>query len=174
MKVENYTIKKSSFLSLEKDSGIIVREMLKNDNLKKLLFYQDAHCLELPNISQKDTLSLVNKQIRLVPKVMTDKEFFSYVIINFDNFVPNGENPQFRDNVITFDIICHFDYWNLGDFRLRPYKIAGEIDAMFNNKHLTGIGTLQFLSCSQVVLNSELAGLTLNYQAIHGEEDKVE
>ena len=172
MKIENYEFKKSSFLSLEKDAGMIVQKMLKNEDLKKLLFYQDENCLKMPDISKKDTLGLINKQIRLVPKVTVDKECFSYVILSFDNFTPNATNPEFRDNIISFDILCHFDHWNLGDFQLRPYKIAGEIDSMFNGKHLTGIGELEFLGANQLVLNDELAGLTLMYSAIHGEEDK--
>jgi hypothetical protein len=55
---------------------------------------------------------------------------------------------------------------------LRPYKIAAEIDSMFNNKHLTGIGKLEFLGANQMILTDEFAGLCLMYQAIHGEEDK--
>jgi len=49
--------------------------------------------------------------------------------------------------------LCHPDHWNLGNFQLRPYKIAGYIDAIFNNSKLTGIGTLQFLGCNNLVLN---------------------
>ncbi len=45
MKIENYKIPKSSFLSLEKDCAIIVNKMLYNDNLKKLLFYAVSHSL---------------------------------------------------------------------------------------------------------------------------------
>jgi hypothetical protein len=58
------------------------------------------------------------------------------------------------------------------DFELRPYKIAAEIDSMFNNKHLTGIGKLEFLGANQMILTDEYAGLCVMYQAIHGEEDK--
>ena len=39
---------------------------------------------------------------------------------------------------------------------------------MFNNKRLTGIGTLQFLGANQIVLSDEFAGLSLMYEAIHG------
>jgi hypothetical protein len=77
-----------------------------------------------------------------------DSSVLNYVIISFDNFVPNANNPEFRDNIVSFDIVCHFDQWNLGDFKLRPYKIAAEIDTLFNDKHLTGIGTLQFLGAN--------------------------
>ena len=89
------------------------------------------------------------------------------------NFVENANNPEFRDNIISFDIVCHFDQWQLEDFELRPYRIAAEIDSMFNDKHLTGIGSLQFLGANQIVINNEFAGLTLMYSAIHGGEDKV-
>jgi hypothetical protein len=58
------------------------------------------------------------------------------------------------------------------DFELRPYKIAAEIDTMFNDKRLTGIGTLKFLGMTQMVLTDEFAGLCLLYNAVHGEEDK--
>ena len=174
MKIDNYEFKKSSFLSLEKDAGLIVQKMLKNEDLKKLLYYQDEHCLKLPNISSKETLSLINKQIRLVPKIEVDAECHSYIIIRFNNFVSNDTNPEFRDNLIEFIILCHYDNWNLGDFQLRPYKIAGEIDSMFNNKHLTGIGHLNFFGASQLTLNDELGGLVISYEAIHGEEDKIE
>jgi hypothetical protein len=76
-----------------------------------------------------------------------DGSVLSYIIINFKNFTPS-ENPEFRDNIIEFDIICHFDQWQLEDFALRPYKIAAEIDSMFNNTHLTGIGELQFVGAT--------------------------
>ena len=43
---------------------------------------------------------------------------------------------------------------------------------MFNGKHLTGIGELEFIAANQVVLTDEFAGLCLMYRAVHGEEDK--
>jgi len=57
---------------------------------------------------------------------------------------------------------------------LRPYRIAAELDDMFNNKHLTGIGTVQFsISSHMVVVNDEFVALRLTYSTIHGGEDKV-
>jgi hypothetical protein len=54
---------------------------------------------------------------------------------------------------------------------LRPYKIAAEIDTMFNGKSLTGIGELEFMGANQIVLTDEFAGLCLMYRAVHGGED---
>ena len=172
MKIVNYEFPHSSFLSVEKDMEIITNKFFKNDRLKKLLYYTTKNALDEKNIGEEETYALFGKNIKIVPKLQIDKEVLNYIIIGFDNFIPNTENPEFRDNIISFDIICHFDQWQLDGFQLRPYKIAAEIDSMFNNKHLTGIGTLQFLGANQLIINDEFAGIGLMYQAIHGEEDK--
>ena len=55
---------------------------------------------------------------------------------------------------------------------MRPYRIAAEIDTMFNDQKLTGIGTLQFLGAANINVNDEFSGITIFYAAIHGDEDK--
>lgn len=173
MKIKGYEFPKSSFLSLEKDLGVIVRKMLSNNNLKKLLYYTDKNCLSLPNLDEKQTLELIDKHIQIEPKQEIDKDAHSYIYIVFDDFVPNANNPQFRNNLIIFNIVCHFDDWNLGDFQLRPYKIAGEIDSMFNGQNEFGIGEFQLVGGEQIVISDEFGGITLVYMVIHGNEDKV-
>ena len=171
MIIKNYTIPHSSFMAVEKDLNIITTWMMKNKNLCKMLYYTDRDALDRPALTEDQRLGLFGKQIKIVPKIYVDGSVLAYVIISFDNFTPS-ENPQFRDNIITFDVICHFGQWHLKDFQLRPYRIAAEIDSMFDNQHLTGIGELHFMGASQIILNDEFAGLTLMYQAIHGGEDK--
>lgn len=163
---------KSSFLAMEKDLNLIADKFLKNNRLKKLLYYTTNNALNEKNLSEDESYALLNKNIKIVPKLQIDGAVLNYVIINFDNFTPNATNPEFRDSVIIFDIVCHFDQWQLKDFQLRPYKIAAEIDSMLDNQHLTGIGNLQFISANQIVLNDEFAGLALMYQVINGEEDQ--
>jgi hypothetical protein len=169
--VKKMPLAKSSFLSTEKDMNLIVSAILKNERLKRLLHYTTRDALNRKNLTEDESLELFGKNIKLVPKLSVDNSVLNYLIISFDNFTPS-ENPEFRDNIIEFDIICHFDQWQLQDFALRPYKIAGEIDSMFNGKHLTGIGELNFLGMNQMILTDEFAGLCLMYSAVHGEEDK--
>ena len=171
MRIDGYHIPKSSFLSMEKDTGIIINEILKNNRLKKLLYYTTSDAMEKPNLTEDESLSLLGTNIKIVPKLYVDSSVLNYILINFDNFTPS-ENPEFRDNTIEFDIICHFDQWNLRDYALRPYKIAGEIDSMFNLKKLTGIGYLEFMGATQIVLTDEFAGLCLMYRTVHGGEDE--
>ena len=171
MKIEGYQIPKSSFLAQEKDMNIIVDKIMKNARLKKLLYYNTKDALDRPALTEDQSLELFGKNIKLVPKLYVDGSVLTYIIISFDNFVQSS-NPEFRDNIVEFDIICHFDQWQLQDFALRPYKIAGELDSMLDKKRLTGIGLLEFLGANQIILTDEYAGLCLMYRAWHGEEDK--
>ena len=172
MKIQTYKYPKSSFLSVEKDMNIIVDYIIKNDRLKKMLYYTSKDCLDKPKLTEEETLSLFGKQIKIVPKLYVDGSVLNYIIVSFDNFTQNGTNTEFRDNIIEFDIICHFDQWQMKDFELRPYKIAAELDSMFNEQRLTGIGKLEFFGANQLILTDEYAGLCVMYRAVHGEEDK--
>ena len=171
MKIDGLKLPKSSFLSMEKDMNLIVNKMFKNERLKRLLYYTSKDALNKPNITADQAIELVQKNIKIVPKLYVDGEVLNYILITFNNFTPSG-NPEFRDNIIEFDIICHYDQWQLQDFALRPYKIAAEIDSMFDKTHLTGIGELQFLGATQTIINDEFAGVCLMYEATHGGEDK--
>lgn len=178
----------SSFLSCEKDIEEILRKLFisskpYSDYLKKLLVINTQDCLdntESVTIQQKVAdMSLAKMRqegyIKLEPKIRfgEHEEVKSYIIISCDNFTPNTTNPHYRDCTVTFDIICHTDYWDIGNYRIRPLKIAGYIDGILNKARLSGIGTFQFMGCNQLVLNEELSGYTLMYRAVHGNDDKI-
>ncbi len=173
MKKLTYQYPKSSFISIEKDMGIIIDMMLKDNRLKKLLYYTTRDCLSRENLDDEQTAELItNHYIRMTPKIYVDKEVLNYIVISFDNFMPNATNLYYRDNLIYFDIVCHIDQWELGDYQLRPYKIAAEIDTLFNQKHLSGIGLLEFVGATRMPVDKELAGITLIYSAVHADDDQ--
>jgi hypothetical protein len=180
---------KSSFLSCERDYEKILRKLFVESNpyseqLIRLLTINTKDCLE--NTTNEDVQKRVKEMslaklrsdgyIRLEPKVKfgEHEEVKSYLLISFDNFTTNASNPEFRDCTVSFDILCHTDYWDIGSFRLRPLKIAGIIDGLLNNSRLSGIGTFQFFSCNELVLDEVLSGYTLTYRAIHSTDDKIE
>lgn len=178
----------SSFLSCEKDCETIIRKLFLesqpySNDLKRLLAINTKDCLDnkesevYKNKINELTLKKLceNQYIKFAPKIRIPEheDIKSYIIISFDNFVPNATNPEFRNNTINFDIICHTDYWDLGNFRQRPLKIAGYIDAILNNSKLSGIGELHFVGCNELVLSEDLSGYTLSYYAVHGSDDKI-
>lgn len=175
---------KTSFMSVAKDQETIWKKLLVDSPyktlLKRLLVINTKDCLDISNLAYSEDIDKMSiKQlmddgyIRIIPKLEfgEHEEVKSYIMLEFDDFIPT-ENPEFRDCVISFTIICHLDYWGLDNYQLRPHLIAGYVDGIMDNAKLSGIGTLHFLGASQIVLNEYLGGLNLRYLATHGSDDK--
>lgn len=173
MKHNSYEYPKSSLLGMPKDAAIIIDRILSNPNLLRLLVYEtrDWQSQPLPNGEQIKEL-FTSHQISSVPKIKIDSKEKTYIRLTYGAVIRNASNPEYRDNTFGIDIICHYDNWDLGDFELRPYRVAGEIDAMLDKTHLTGIGELEFVSATPYVYNEEFAGVSLTYLAVRGHEDQ--
>lgn len=173
MKHNSYEYPKSSLLGMPKDAAIIIDRILSNPNLLRLLVYEtrDWQSQPLPNGDQIKEL-FTSHQISSVPKIKIDSKEKTYIRLTYGTVIRNASNPEYRDNTFGIDIICHYDNWDLGDFELRPYRVAGEIDAMLDKTHLTGIGELEFVSATPYVYNEEFAGVSLTYLAVRGHEDQ--
>lgn len=180
---------KSSFLSCEKDAETIVRKLFVDsrpysDELKRLLLINTKDCLDdrtnpvyNEKIAKTSVADLMDKDyIRFRPLIaMTEnEEVKSYLRISFDGFMPHKKNVYYRDHIIEIDIICHINQWELGNFRTRPTRIAGYIDGILDQTKLAGIGTLEFVSCNEIVLSEELAGYCLMYRAVNADDDRIE
>ena len=180
----------SSFLTCERDINEILKKLFiesrpHSEELIRLLVLNTKDCLdnrtsEVYNKKIKE-MSLgkmrEDEYIRLAPKIRLyeNEEVKSYILITMDNFTPNATNPEYRDCVISFDILCHTDYWDLGNYRIRPLKIAGYIDGILNNSRLNGIGKLQFMGCNELILDEVLSGYTIMYKVVNNiDEDKNE
>lgn len=173
MRHNSYEYPKSSLLGMPKDAAIIIDRILSNPNLLRLLVYEtrDWQSQPLPNGEQIKEL-FTSHQISSVPKIKIDSKEKTYIRLTYGTVIRNVSNPEYRDNTFGIDIICHYDNWDLGDFELRPYRVAGEIDAMLDKTHLTGIGELEFVSATPYVYNEEFAGVSLTYLAVRGHEDQ--
>lgn len=178
---------KSTFLSAEKDQEAIWKKLFiesrpYSDRLKRLLVINAPDCLDESQVQYQEIIDEMNLQdlkdaqyIKNVPKLMfgEHEEMKSYVLLEFDDFTPSG-NPHYRDCTISFTIVCHLDQWELEDYKLRPYQIAGYIDGLLNETKLSGIGTLQFMGASELIFNEYLGGIILRYIATHGRPDDAE
>ena len=179
---------KSSFLSCEKDTETIIKKLFVDskpysDMLKRLLLINTPDCLNdmtnpvyLKKIKETSIQDLKEQgYLRFGPKIALgeNEEVKSYIRLSFDHFTPS-RNEHFRDCIVEIDILCHPEYWDIGNFRQRPLKIAGYIDGILNENKLSGIGTLNFAGCNELLLDENLAGYCLMYTAVHGNDDLIE
>lgn len=142
----------------------IANMLINNQRICRLLKYQvrDPFSLKYPNV---DGIELLGKQILIVPKTFDDStEKMSYVTAIFDTFTVNQINPDFKVSTVRFDIACPYDEWTLDDQSLRPYLIMQEIDTMFNQGKLAGIGNLQFYRAEALTLSPQIGGYSMSYQ----------
>lgn len=142
----------------------VANKLMQNQRLCRLLKYQVRDPFNKTKYADVDGVDLMNKQILIIPKIYDDStEKMSYVTAIFTNFVTNALNPDFKITSIRFDIACPYDEWVLDENSLRPYLIMQEIDTMFNQAKMSGIGTLQFIRADALTLTPQMGGFSMLY-----------
>lgn len=184
MKRQSSTLAKNfqtTFLSCEKDQETILKKLFVeskpySDNIKKLLVVNTKDCLDPSQYQYNEMIRSYSLKrlrdegyVRVIPKLEINEheKVKSYILLEFDDFAPS-QNEQFRNCVISFTIVSLLNEWELDDYKLRPWQIAGYIDGLLNKTKLSGIGTLNFMGASQVIFNEHFGGVLLRYIATHG------
>ena len=142
----------------------ILNKLVNNQKVCRLLKYQVRDPFS-DKYEDVDGVDLLNRQILAVPKVFdASTEKMSYIVAVFDNFVVNQFNPEFKISTVRFDVACPYDEWVLDENSLRPYLIMQEIDNMFNQAKLSGIGNLQFHRADMLTLSPQIGGFSMEYK----------
>ena len=143
----------------------IAEKIMKNQKFLKLLKFTDADPLGHPDLTQEEIDEMLHKNILIVPKIpdeLDEKTCYVVVILNSYDVVP--ANQDFKAASIRFDVVCPMDRWVINAKTLRPYLMMSEIDAMFNEQAVAGIGNLAFSKAVPVVLSPQLAGYSMLYE----------
>ena len=143
----------------------VANKLMSNQKLCRLLKYQVRDPFDPVKYPDVDGVDLLNKQIMIVPKIFDDStEKTSYVVAMFSGFTTNMLNPDYKLSTVRFDVACPYDEWVLNDKSLRPYLLMQEIDDMFNQAQMAGIGTLQFVRADSLVLTPQIGGYSMWYK----------
>lgn len=142
----------------------ITNRICRNQNLLKLLKFTDNDPLKHPDLTQDEIDEMLHKNILIVPKIpdtLDDKLNYLIILLNDYELVPN--NADFKFAQIRFVVLCPMDRWVMNGKTLRPYLMMSEIDTMFNEKELAGIGNLYFSKLVPLVPSATLAGYSMDY-----------
>lgn len=154
-----------NFNVVGKNLILLSNMILNNQNLCKLLYYTTKNPLLEPDF---ETDILMNKNIRVVPKIPNfETENGSFILIVLDDFIVDSKNNNFKVATIRFDIICPIENWMINSDTLRPFAIMSEIDKMFNNLRINGIGTLTLTGAERIILSASESGYSMvftNYE----------
>ena len=141
----------------------ILDKLANNQRLCRLLKYQNANPFS-DELEPVDGIDLINKQIVIVPKLPENEDIeSSFIIVVFDKYVVNPSNKDFKICTLRFEIVCPYEEWLLDESNLRPYLLMQEIDTIFNEERIGGIGKLSFSHCVPLTLSPQLGGYTMYY-----------
>lgn len=157
----------ANFSTVEHDFEKLIEKIFSNQNILKMLYYNISDCLDKDDIVDNDILNEISKQnIRIVPKLEIPDNKGSYLIITFDQFSPNGTNPEYMDNMILIDVLCPVDIWMMDSYMLRPFRIMHELNGLLDKRKLNGIGKVNFLGSNLLNLG-DYTGYQVAYSVIN-------
>lgn len=122
----------------------IVKRLMTNDNLVKLLYYTDKDPLSQPSLTQEQKQKEVfEKLIKVVPRVGPKETAHSIVAIRVINGSKLGSNTEFRNVKISIEVFVPLTQWIIKDTNLRPFAILGEVEESLEGKTVNGLGKLE-------------------------------
>ena len=121
----------------------IIKRLMANQNLLKLLYYTDKDPLSHEDLTQEQIQNEVfEKLIKVVPRVGPKETAHSMVALRIARGRGLAQNTEFKNVSISLEVFVPLTQWIIKDINLRPFAIMGEIQKSLNNKKIEGLGKL--------------------------------
>lgn len=154
----------SKFSQLNQDINKVLDKLVSNQDLCKYLYYKTDNPISEEDID--DTTSLLFTKIFPFPTTTeifkdSDGNPVADIVINvlFDDFKLGTKNNKFINGKLTFIVLCHMSLQRLSaTSELRPICVLDQIDQMFSDQRLLGIGKDEFDGCRIVFADSDYSG----------------
>lgn len=125
------------------NAQLIVKRLLANQNLLKLLYYTDKDPLSHEDLTAKQIQDEVfEKLIKIVPRVGPKETAHSVVAIRIARGRGLITNKEFKNVNISIEIFVPMTQWIIKNTNLRPFAIMGEIQESLNGKKIEGLGKM--------------------------------
>lgn len=121
----------------------IVKRLLANQNLLKLLYYTDKDPLSHEDLTPEQIQNEVfEKLVKIVPRVGPKETAHSIVALRIARARGLASNNEFKNVMISLEVFVPMTQWIIKDTNLRPFAIMGEIQKSLNGKKIEGLGKL--------------------------------
>lgn len=125
------------------NAQLIVKRLLANQNLLKLLYYTDKDPLSHEDLTAEQIQDEVfEKLIKIVPRVGPKETAHSVVAIRIARGRGLVTNKEFKNVNISIEIFVPMTQWIIKNTNLRPFAIMGEIQESLNGKKIEGLGKM--------------------------------
>lgn len=121
----------------------IIKRLLANQNLLKLLYYTDKDPLSHEDLTEEQIKHEVyEKLIKVVPRVGPKETAKSIVALRISRARGLTNNSEFKNVIIVLETFVPMTQWIIKDSNLRPFAIMGEIQKSLNGKKIEGLGKM--------------------------------
>ena len=121
----------------------IVKRLLANQNLLKLLYYTDKDPLSHDDLTPEQIQDeIFNKLVKIVPRVGPKETAHSIIAIRIARARGLASNSEFKNVNISIEVFVPMTQWIIKDTNLRPFAIMGEVQKSLNGKKIEGLGKL--------------------------------
>lgn len=121
----------------------IVKRLLANQNLLKLLYYTDKDPLSHDDLTQEQIQDeIFEKLVKIVPRVGPKETAHSLIAIRIARARGLASNNEFKNVHISIEVFVPMTQWIIKDTNLRPFAIMGEVQKSLNGKKIEGLGKL--------------------------------
>lgn len=125
------------------NAQFIIKRLLANQNLLKLLYYTDKDPLNHPDLTQEQIQNeIFEKLIKIVPRVGPKETANSLVALRIARGRGLAQNSEFKNVSISLEVFVPMTQWIIKDTNLRPFAIMGEIQKSLNGKKIDGLGKM--------------------------------
>jgi hypothetical protein len=121
----------------------IVKRLLANQNLLKLLYYTDKDPLSHEDLTQDQIQNKIfEKLVKIVPRVGPKETAHSIIAVRIARARGLASNSEFKNVNISIEVFVPMTQWIIKDTNLRPFAIMGEVQKSLNGKKIEGLGKL--------------------------------
>lgn len=121
----------------------IIKRLLANQNLLKLLYYTDKDPLSHDDLTQEQIQTeIFDKFVRIVPRIGPKETAHSIIVLRIARGRGLVSNKEFKNVMFSIETFVPQTQWVIKNTNLRPFAIMGEVQKSLNGKKVEGLGKI--------------------------------
>lgn len=121
----------------------IIKRLLANQNLLKLLYYTDKDPLSHDDLTQEQIQTeIFDKFVRIVPRIGPKETAHSIIVLRIARGRGLVSNKEFKNVMFNIETFVPQTQWVIKNTNLRPFAIMGEVQKSLNGKKIEGLGKI--------------------------------
>lgn len=121
----------------------IIKRLLANQNLLKLLYYTDKDPLSHDDLTQEQIQTeIFDKFVKIVPRIGPKETAHSIIVLRIARGRGLVSNKEFKNVMFNIETFVPQTQWVIKNTNLRPFAIMGEVQKSLNGKKIEGLGKI--------------------------------